>query len=651
MEHQILNQLSQRPLLCDGAMGSLLYARGVTYEQCFDALNLSQPELIANIHREYISAGAEIIETNSFGANRAKLEAYNLGDRVREINFRAVRLAREAREISGKSIFVAGAVGPTGRPLQAPDERRLIEVRANFQEQIEALQEGGADLLILETFSSLAELRQAILAAKEVGGLPIIAQMSFYEDGHTLSGQSAARVAAVLNDMGVDVMGANCSVGPAATLDALEEMVAEVHTYQDGTQSRTHLFSAQPNAGLPTRIGNRFFYVATPEYFADYALRFAKAGVQLIGGCCGTTPHHIAAMRKALDEHYGVRTPLKVDTTEITVQSNPVVISNGQETIARLLEEEVILPQHGSMTRLQEKLTAGEFVVSVELDPPKGLNPAKVLEGAALLQGAGVHCINIADSPMARVRMSCIALARLIQDHLGIETIIHFTTRDRNLMALQSDLLGAHALGIRNILGLTGDPLRVGDYPNATGVWDVDSVGLIQVMRGMNEGHDAAGSSIGAKSSFFIGSALNLNMTGEQTEQEIEKYRRKIEAGAQFIMTQPIYELAPLLRFLDRAGKPPIPMILGCIPLHSSRHAEFLHNEVPGITIPDEVRTRMRAAGEHGHEEGLNLAQELLSAARSLVQGVYLMPSYGRYDVVEKLTIMLNGQQDISVGS
>jgi homocysteine S-methyltransferase len=252
---------------------------------------------------------------------------------------------------------------------------------------------------------------------------------------------------------------------------------------------------------------------------------------------------------------------------------------------------------------------------------------------------------------MARVRMSCIALARLIQDHLGIETIIHFTSRDRNLMALQSDLLGAHALGIRNILGLTGDPLRVGDYPNATGVWDVDSVGLIQVMRGMNEGHDAAGSSIGAKSSFFIGSALNLNMTGEQTEQEIEKYRRKIEAGAQFIMTQPIYELAPLLRFLDRAGKPPIPMILGCIPLHSSRHAEFLHNEVPGITIPDEVRTRMRAAGEHGHEEGLNLAQELLSAARSLVQGVYLMPSYGRYDVVEKLTIMLNGQQDISVGS
>ncbi len=424
MEHALLQQLQRRPLLCDGAMGSLLYARGINYEQCFDALNLSQPELITNIHREYISAGAEVIETNSFGANGAKLEAYNLGNQVREINFRAVRLAREAREISGQSVLVAGAVGPTGRPLQAPDEHRLIELRAIFREQIDALQEGGADLLILETFSSLAELRQAILAAKEVGGLPIVAQMSYYEDGHTLSGQSAARVAAVLSDMGVDVMGANCSVGPAATLDALEEMIAEVNRHHDGTQTANQLFSAQPNAGLPTRIGNRFFYVATPDYFADYALRFAKAGVHLIGGCCGTTPHHIAAMRKALDEHYGVRASLSIDIRESSAQSLPAVVSNGQATIARLLEEEVILPQHGSMTRLQEKLTAGEFVVSVELDPPKGLNPAKILEGAALLQEAGVHCINIADSPMARVRMSCIALARLIQDHLGIETII-----------------------------------------------------------------------------------------------------------------------------------------------------------------------------------------------------------------------------------
>ena len=644
MQHDFLEQLQQRPLLCDGAMGTLLYARGIAYERCFDELNLTRPALIQGIHSEYISAGAQIIETNTFGANRAKLEAYNLEGRVRDINRHAVKLAREAREISGQSVFIAGAVGPSGRPLQAPDEQRLSELRAIFREQIDALLVGGADLLILETFSSLAELRQAVLAAQDVGGLPIVAQMSFYEDGHTLSGQSPARVAAVLNDLGIDVMGANCSVGPAATLDVLQEMIAAARLFLDNEQAIPQMFSAQPNAGLPTRIGNRFFYMATPDYFADYAVRFARAGVQLIGGCCGTTPHHTAAMRKALDDAYGATTPSIPGSSRETLHTKPVEITNGKVTIAGLIEEEVILPQQGTKTRLQEKLAAREFVVSVELDPPKGLNPAKILEGAAMLQKVGVDFINIADSPMARVRMGCIALARLIQDHLGIETIIHFTTRDRNLMALQSELLGAHALGIRNILSLTGDPLHVGDYPNTTGVWDLDSVGLIQVLRRMNEGHDAAGSSIGAQASFHIGMALNLNMTEQETEQEIDKYRRKIEAGAHFIMTQPIYELARLERFLARAGKPPIPMLLGCIPLHSSRHAEFLHNEVPGITIPDDVRSRMRAAGDQGHEEGLKLAQELLTSARSMIQGVYLMPSYGRYDVVSKLTKMLQMQ-------
>jgi methionine synthase I (cobalamin-dependent)/5,10-methylenetetrahydrofolate reductase len=637
VEHRLLQLLRQRPVLCDGAMGTLLYARGIPYEQCFDALNLSQPELISGIHREYISAGAEIVETNSFGANRVRLATYNLESQVRQINHRASRLVQEARDVTGKQVFIAGAVGPTGLPLQAPDEHRLRELRAIFREQIEGLQEGGADLLILETFTSLAELRQAVLAAQEIGGLPIVAQMSFYEDGHTLSGQSASRVATVLSDLGVDVIGANCSVGPAATLDVLQEMIAQSQSEVDETRP-AQLFSAQPNAGLPTRIGNRFFYMATPDYFADYAVRFAQSGVRLIGGCCGTTPRHIAAMRQALDEKYGALEKAagpQAETEKITLASN------GQTAIARLLEEEVIVPQEGYTTRLQEKLAAGEFVVSVELDPPKGLNPAKILAGAAMMQEAGVDFINIADSPMARVRMGCIALARLIQDHLGLETIIHFTTRDRNLMALQSELLGAHALGIRNVLALTGDPVRAGAYPNATGVWDVDSIGLIQILRGMNEGHDAAGSPIGAKSSFCIGTALDPNKTGEQLEQEIEKYYRKIEAGAHFIMTQPIYELAPLTRFLDRVGTPPVPLILGCIPLHSSRHAEYLHNEVPGFVIPDPVRERMRQAGEHGHEEGLLLAQELLAEARHLVRGVYLMPSYGRYDVVSTLARML----------
>ncbi len=637
MEHQLLQLLQQRPMLCDGAMGTLLYARGIPYEQCFDELNLSRPELISGIHQEYINAGAEIVETNSFGANRVKLEAHNLADKVHQINHRASRLVQEARDVTGKQIFIAGAVGPTGRPMQAPDEHRLRELRAIFREQIEALQEGGADLLILETFSSLAELRQAVLAAQEVGGLPIVAQMSFYEDGHTLSGQAASRVVTVLRDLGVDVIGANCSVGPAATLDVLQEMIAESRRETDESGS-AQLFSAQPNAGLPTRIDNRFFYVATPDYFADYARQFAQAGVRLIGGCCGTTPRHIAAMRQALNKHYGTleqAQALTGDDEKITS------VSSEQTRIARLLEEEVILPQEGYTTQLQEKLATGKFIVSVELDPPKGLNPAKILAGAALMKEAGADFINIGDSPMARVRMGCIAMARLIQDHLGMETIIHFTPRDRNLMALQSELLGAHALGIRNVLAITGDPVRAAAYPNTTGIWDVDSVGLISMIRGMNEGHDAAGSSIGAKSSFCIGTGLDLNMTDEQVDHEIEKYRRKLEAGAQFIMTQPIYELAPLLRFLARVGKPPIPLILGCIPLHSSRHAEYLHNEVPGFSVPERVRERMRLAGDHGHDEGLLLAQELLTEARDLIQGVYLGPSYGRYDIVGALTRML----------
>jgi methionine synthase I (cobalamin-dependent)/5,10-methylenetetrahydrofolate reductase len=641
MKQQLLERLREGPLLCDGAMGTLLYARGIRYEQCFDALNMSKPDLIQSIHSAYLNAGAQMIETNSFGANRVKLTEHGLDKHVREINFRAARIALEAREVVGYPAFIAGAIGPTGRPLQAPYEQRLSELRSIFREQIEALQEGGVELLIFETFSSLPELCQAVLAAKDVGGLPIVAQMSFSEDGHTLSGQSATDVARVLADLNADVVGANCSVGPAATLAVLREMIS---TAKQSDNHATLLFSAQPNAGLPQRIDNRFFYVATPDYVAEYAVRFAEAGVRLIGGCCGTTPRHTEAMRKALDEYRGVSAPFPSGT--VTPSSKPAGLRDGVDrqispavttSVTRTIEEEIILPQEGTKTRLQEKLAAGDFVISIELDPPKGLNPTKLLTGAALLQQAGADCINIADSPMARVRMSCMALARLIQDHQGMETIIHFTTRDRNLMAIQAELLGAHALGIRNILALTGDPLRVGDYPNTTGVWDIDSIGLIKVLRGLNEGHDAVDSSLGAKASFHIGCALNLNMTDEETDREIEKYQRKLEAGADFIMTQPIYDIAPLERFLRRAGKPPIPMLLGYVLLHSSRHAEYLHNEVPGILIADDIRARMKSAGEHGHEEGLRVAQELLEQAREFIQGVYLQPSYRRYDVVTEL--------------
>jgi methionine synthase I (cobalamin-dependent)/5,10-methylenetetrahydrofolate reductase len=644
MNQSFLEQLRQGPLLCDGAMGTLLYQRGMTYDQSFDALNLSNADLIQSIHCEYLNAGAQIIETNTFGANRARLELYNLGDKVRQINMKGASIAREAREITGRPAFIAGAVGPTGWPLQAPDEQRLSELRAIFREQIEALQTGGVELLILETFTSLPELRQAVLAAKEVGGLPIVAQMSFYEDGHTLSGQSAARVATVLSDLGVDVVGANCSVGPARTLDVLKEMIT---TARPEGNAQPTLFSAQPNAGLPQRIDNRFFYVSTPDYFADYALHFAQEGVRLIGGCCGTTPRHIEAMRRVLDEQYGNTSQFATVTTPESETASAKGTSNGRITATRLIEEEALLPQQGTKTRLQEMLESGQFVVSVELDPPKGLNPTRILNAAAQLREVGTDVINIADSPMARVRMGCIAMARLIQDHLGMETIIHYTTRDRNLMALQSELLGAHALGIRNVLALTGDPVRMGAYPNTTGVWDVDSVGLIGVIRGLNEGHDAAGAAFKARASFTIGCALNLNMTDEETDREIEKYQRKIEAGAQFIMTQPIFEPAPLERFLSRVGKPPIPMLLGCVPLYSSRHAEFLHNEVPGFFVPEDVRTRMKAAGEQGYAEGLKISQELLVEASSMIQGVYIMPSYQRYDVVAELVKTLRAKHPV----
>jgi homocysteine S-methyltransferase len=660
MKEPFLERLQQGPLLADGAMGTLLYSRlpgAAARARCFDEVTLSRPEVVSAIHQEYIRAGAQFIETNTFGANRVKLANYDLADKVREINKRAASLAREAREISGESVFLAGAVGPSGRPMQARltgehDAERMSELRSLFREQIEALLEGGVDVIILETFSDLAELRQALLAAKESCDLPVIAQMSFGEDGRTLGGQSPAKVALTLAELGANVIGANCSVGPSGTMDVIEEMAAAVRQLPDV------VLSAQPNAGLPSRVEQRFLYVSTPEYFADYAQRFASAGVRLIGGCCGTTPRHIAAMRKALAE----RAQTKASTFAMAA---PVIASTRVAGGAVLVEEEALAPKVGTPTRLQQKLEAGEFVVMVELDPPKGLNPTKILEGARAVKDAGVEFINIADSPMARVRMSCLSLARLIQDHLGQEAIIHFTTRDRNLMALQADLLGAHALGIRNILALTGDPMHAGEYPNLTGVWDVDSVELIRILKGMNEGHDAAGAPIGGEASFYVGGALNLNMADEPIDPdrersrrklrdgceedeaqqiseialELERYERKVAAGADYIMTQPIYDIGVLERFLERKGRAPVPIILGMIPLHSYRHAEKLHNEVPGITISEAVRERMREAGERGREVGMELARQLLleAKARGYIQGCYLMPSFGRYDVVSSV--------------
>jgi homocysteine S-methyltransferase len=669
-----VDRLREGPLLCDGAMGTQLYARGSetqTYGRCFDELVLTEPALVQAIHRDYIKAGAQVIETNTFGANRFKLAPYGLADRVVEINRRAAKLAYESRDVVGQWVYVAGAVGPSGQlkmpMVGARDEERLGELREAYREQIGALIEGGVDLLILETFSNLAELEIAALAAREVGDLPIVAQVTVTEDGQTLAGQSPARVARSLADLGVQVIGCNCGVGPAVIFDAVAEMRSAVHA-KEGP-----FLSAQPNAGMPTRVDERFLYVSSPGYFAEYARRFVQSGVRLIGGCCGTTPRHIAAMRAALDE-------LAPDTARTTssfsaggwASTAPVIDRTTAPGDAPAAAEAESAPA----CRLAAALEAGRFVVSVELDPPKGLNPSKIVEGARHLRSLGVEFINIADSPMARVRMSCLALAHVLRSELDIEPIIHFTTRDRNLMAIQSDLLGAHALGVRNVLALTGDPLHVGNYPNLTGVWNVDSVGLIGMLRGMNEGHDAAGASLGALASFFVGAALNLNMEDVAIDQDREQVRRKLsgpttlqshavdngasvtevdlelarlrdklDAGAQYVMTQPIYDLEPLERFFERFGPVHVPMLLGLMPLHSSKHAEYLHNEVPGISIPEAARARLRDAGERAREVGIEMAREVALAARErgLVQGCYLIPSYGRYDLVGDLAGELLG--------
>jgi homocysteine S-methyltransferase len=668
MSEPVLERLRQGILLCDGAMGTMLYARAaepVVHGRCFDELVLTEPGLVQAIHREYIDAGAHIIETNSFGANAAKLSAYGLDGKVREINFRAAKLALEARELAGRQTYVAGAVGPTGQlalPIGGNDDERLADLRAFFREQITALADGGVDLLVLETFPNLAELRQAVLAAREVCELPVIAQMTFSEDGVTLSGESPAMVARALAELGVDGIGSNCSVGPAGIEETLAEMTAEL-----GSDAERFILSAQPNAGLPARVENRFLYAANPPYFAAFARRMAEAGVRLIGGCCGTTPAHIAAMREALADVLPMTSRPMLPVRPI---ASPAPISG---TVERADAATGSGPSASEApTRLRRELEAGRFVVSVELDPPKGLNPRKILDGARYLRSLGVQFINVADSPMARVRMSCLALARLLQDSLDIETIIHFTTRDRNLMAIQSDLLGAHALEVHNILALTGDPVRAGNYPNLTGVWDVDSIGLIRILRGMNAGQDAGGAALGRQANFHIGAALNLNMEDApinvaterarrklmedehpdteshaehqhphltETELELHRLRHKLDAGAQYIMTQPIYDLAPLEQLARSFGPVPVPIILGVMPPHSARHAEFLHNEVPGITVPEELRARLREAGDRGREVSIELAYEVISQARAkgLIQGCYLVPSYGRYDLVGEL--------------
>jgi methionine synthase / methylenetetrahydrofolate reductase(NADPH) len=600
------------PILFDGAMGTQLYAQGVPYERCFDELNLLQPDLVQAVHRAYIAAGAEVIETNTFAANRVRLAAYGLERRVRDINFRGVKVAREAREVSGEPVFLAGSVSSIGQPLAPVGTITPDEARAIFIEQIEALLEAGVDLLVLETFSSPLELLEAVRAARRVSAdLPIVAEVSVAEDGNTLAGTTPAEVVAALSALRVDVLGVNCGVGPQAALDAIQQMRPLTSTP----------LSAMPNAGHPTTQGGRQIYVSTPEYFADYARRFAEAGVSIIGGCCGTTPAHIAAMRSVLPRAGGAA----IRFSEPTPASRPSGDDGGP--IAEASSDDA--------STLARKVRAGEFVISVEVDPPRGINPNKMLQGAKLLKAAGADCVDIGDSPMARVRMSCIAFAALCEQQIGIETLIHFTTRDRNLMALQSELLGAHALGIRNVIALTGDPPPMGGYPSVTGVWDVKSPGFIRIIKQLNQGVDWAGNSIGKPTNFLV--ACAVNPMADDLEYELDWYHQKVDAGADFAITQPLYDMEQLERFFQRVPHPKIPTVVEIMPLQSYKHAEFCHNELAGVVIPREHLAKMKEAGERGIDVGFELAHRFLLNVFDRVDGVLLVPSFHRYEMVGEL--------------
>ncbi len=615
MTHPFLAALERRVLLSDGAMGTVLRDRGVPASVCLDEQNISNGDLILAVHKEYLTAGAEIIETNTFGANRLRLRSFDLAKQATEINARGVALAREATRDCGHQAFVAGAMGPVGVGLASGGDVTLKQAHRAFAEQAQALIESGVDLIMLETFPSLAEAREAVLAVREAGkDIPLIAQLTFQRDGRTWTGEEPAPVARELHNCGADIVGVNCVPGPQAALDVIEEMVRATKVK----------LSVQANAGHPRVVEREVSYPVAPHVFAEYTPRLVAAGCVVIGGCCGTKPEHIAAMRDALRSEAPAEAPSAREEAAAVDIALP----------AEELESEDIT--------LREKLAAGRFVITAEVDPPRGLNPRRALQGAARLRLAGIDALNVADSPMARVRMSAFALAVLLRQQLGLETIVHVTTRDRNVMALQSDLIGAHVLGQRNVLCLKGDAPTGSGYARAIGVWDVTPVGLMRILKGLNEGIDWAGNAMAQPTSFFVGAAANP--TAPSLEAEMKLLRRKVQAGADFIMTQTMYDIETLERFLEKASRFKVPIIMGVLPLHSERHADFIHNELPGVVVPEAVRQRMREAGENGLAEGASIAREIVAAARGGVQGVYLIPAFNRYDVAAELVEELQGQ-------
>ena len=638
-------RLRRGPLLLDGAMGTLLYSRGVPQRQCLDELVLTRPELVSTIHREYIEAGADVIETNTFGANRFRLAEYGLEKLAGRLNRKAAQLAREARETSGKDVLIGGSIGPLGPTGRITNRPHPGIARAAFREQIEGLLEGGADIFILETFDSLETILLAIEEARRASDLPVIAQMTFSEGMALIDGSTPESATAALIEARVDAVGVNCGTGPLVCLEAL---------VRTGPPSGTVARSIVPNAGLPQRIEGQFVYSAGPEYFGDMVPQMVAAGARIVGGCCGTTPQHTVAMRAAVDalatDAHGPQTLVASPAAHGDADAD----TGGQAPAAAAAPRTPRIETTGGNdatppSGLARKLAAGSFVVAVEIDPPRSIRIERTIEAARLLQEAGVDFVNVSDSATGRVRMGALAVAFGIGNQLDLECLVHLTTRDRNLMALEAELLGAHALGIRNVLALTGDPPRIADRPAATAVWDVDAIGLIEMINRLNKGEDGTGLSIGQAASFTI--ACALDSTAADAAREWSRLERKLAAGAHLIMTQPLYSEEQVESMLARArrafgqGGFPVPVLLGVLPLHSARHAEFLHNEVPGITIPDQQRAAMHAAGERGREVGLDMSMNLLAQSESHVSGTYIMPSFGRYELAAELVRRLRIRQ------
>jgi homocysteine S-methyltransferase len=605
-----------RPHLFDGAMGTMLYARGVFINRCYDEINLKDPDLVRDVHRAYLKAGAEIFETNSFGANHVKLSEYGLEAQVREINARAAQLAKE---VANGRALVAGAIGPLGIRIEPYGTTSLEEARIFFREQAEGLLEGGADFILLETFSDLEEIRQAMLAVREVdANAPIVAQMTIQEDGNTAFGTAPEQLTVRLVEWGADAVGLNCSVGPAGILAAIESMAAVTD----------HKLSAQPNAGLPREIAGRKMYMASPDYMAKFAKRLIQSGAKLVGGCCGTTPEHIRAIADAV---YAIA-PRNVSVrVEQTVEAAPDV-------------KVTPLSERSSWGR---KLAAGELVTTVEIVPPRGITPAKMLAGVRMLRNAGVNAVNVPDGPRAQMRMGVLPTATLVEQVAGIETVVHYCCRDRNLLGMLSDLLGAHALGLRNLLLITGDPPKMGPYPQATAVFDIDAIGLTNLVNRLNHGMDPGGNAIGEPTSFTIG--VGVNPGAVDLEYELSRFYWKVDAGAEYAITQPVFDPDQLLRFLDILDERSlrIPIVAGIWPLVSARNAEFMANEVPGVVVPPSVIERMNKANASGKEaaleEGIAIAREMLDRVRPFVQGIQVSAPFGKVPFALKVFADIEG--------